>query len=97
MFDEQNCRDNTAGEHCEVCDDSFYGDPDVDGCKPCPCPRADKRFSSTCVVRPDEDTVCKCKPGEKMITTWRKKKCHKNIMIFHEFMIVCKVNNIMMG
>ncbi|XP_015607311.1 laminin subunit alpha-1 [Cephus cinctus] len=58
-----DCRHNTAGNHCDVCADSFYGHPDFGGCKPCPCPHADKRFSSTCIVRSYNDVVCHCKPG----------------------------------
>ncbi|KAG7199623.1 hypothetical protein KM043_014226 [Ampulex compressa] len=58
-----NCRGNTVGARCEVCADSFYGHPDFGGCKPCPCPQVDKRFSSTCVVRIDSDPICHCKPG----------------------------------
>lgn len=58
-----NCRENTKGEHCELCADSFYGDPEFGGCQSCPCPHADKRFSSTCEIRSDTDVVCHCKPG----------------------------------
>ncbi|XP_043271259.1 laminin subunit alpha-1 [Venturia canescens] len=58
-----NCRENTAGPYCEMCADSFHGHPDFGGCKPCPCPHADKRFSSTCLVRAEHEPVCHCKPG----------------------------------
>ncbi|XP_039307072.1 laminin subunit alpha-1 isoform X3 [Solenopsis invicta] len=58
-----NCKENTIGTHCNVCADSFYGHPEFGGCKPCPCPQADKRFSSTCVVRTDNEPICHCKPG----------------------------------
>ncbi|XP_036145001.1 laminin subunit alpha-1 isoform X3 [Monomorium pharaonis] len=58
-----NCRENTVGAHCNVCADSFYGHPELGGCKPCPCPQVDKRFSSTCVVRADNEPICHCKPG----------------------------------
>ncbi|CAL7932952.1 unnamed protein product [Xylocopa violacea] len=57
-----NCRGNTAGSRCDVCADSFYGHPEF-GCKPCPCPQADKRFSSTCVVLANTEPICVCKPG----------------------------------
>ncbi|XP_076751939.1 wing blister [Xylocopa sonorina] len=57
-----NCRGNTAGPRCDVCADSFYGHPDY-GCKPCPCPQADKRFSSTCVILANAEPICVCKPG----------------------------------
>ncbi|XP_024867463.1 laminin subunit alpha-1 isoform X2 [Temnothorax curvispinosus] len=58
-----NCKENTVGAHCNVCADSFYGHPEFGGCKPCPCPQVDKRFSSTCVVRTDNEPICHCKPG----------------------------------
>ncbi|XP_078049383.1 wing blister isoform X2 [Augochlora pura] len=58
-----NCRGNTAGPRCDVCADSFYGNPDFGGCKPCPCPQTDKRFSSTCMVRAEAEPICVCKPG----------------------------------
>ncbi|XP_035736479.1 laminin subunit alpha-1-like [Vespa mandarinia] len=59
----QNCRGNTIGPRCEICADSFYGHPEIGGCKPCPCPQIDKRFSSSCVVRADSEPICHCKPG----------------------------------
>ncbi|XP_053979211.1 laminin subunit alpha-1-like isoform X1 [Hylaeus volcanicus] len=58
-----NCRGNSAGPQCDACADSFYGDPEFGGCKPCPCPRTDKRFSNTCMVRADAEPICVCKPG----------------------------------
>ncbi|XP_076245323.1 wing blister [Calliopsis andreniformis] len=58
-----NCGGNTAGPRCEVCAESFYGHPEFGGCKPCPCPQADKRFSNTCMVRTDTEPICVCKPG----------------------------------
>ncbi|XP_034944517.1 laminin subunit alpha-1-like isoform X2 [Chelonus insularis] len=67
-----NCRENTAGAHCDVCEESFYGHPDYNGCKPCPCPHADKRFASGCDVRANEEPVCHCKPG---YTGSRCEKC----------------------
>nr|XP_012147088.1 PREDICTED: laminin subunit alpha-2 isoform X4 [Megachile rotundata]XP_012147089.1 PREDICTED: laminin subunit alpha-2 isoform X4 [Megachile rotundata] len=57
-----NCRGNTAGPRCDVCADSFYGHPDF-GCKPCPCPQTDKRFSNTCMVLANTEAICVCKPG----------------------------------
>ncbi|CAK9806681.1 Laminin subunit alpha-1 [Anthophora quadrimaculata] len=57
-----NCRGNTTGPRCDICADSFYGHPDF-GCKPCPCPQVDKRFSNTCMVLADAEPICICKPG----------------------------------
>ncbi|XP_043794597.1 laminin subunit alpha-2 isoform X1 [Apis laboriosa] len=57
-----NCRGNTAGPRCDICADSFYGHADF-GCKPCPCPQADKRFSSTCTILANTEPICVCKPG----------------------------------
>lgn len=58
----QNCRGNTAGPRCDICADSFYGHADF-GCKPCPCPQVDKRFSSTCTILANTEPICICKPG----------------------------------
>ncbi|KMQ97151.1 laminin subunit alpha-1 [Lasius niger] len=58
-----NCQENTVGAYCNVCADSFYGHPEFGGCKPCPCPQVDKRFSSTCVIRANNEPICHCKPG----------------------------------
>ncbi|XP_014204068.2 laminin subunit alpha-1 [Copidosoma floridanum] len=57
------CGENTSGPNCEICAESFYGDPNFGGCKECPCPQTDKKFSNTCVLRPDNEVVCVCKPG----------------------------------
>ncbi|XP_032674953.1 laminin subunit alpha-1 isoform X4 [Odontomachus brunneus] len=58
-----NCREYTIGAYCEICADSFYGHPEFGGCRPCPCPQVDKRFSSTCVVSAAIEPICHCKPG----------------------------------
>lgn len=61
----QNCTENTSGPDCNVCAESFFGDPDYGGCRSCPCPQKDKKFSNTCVVRSDNEVICVCKPGNK--------------------------------
>ena len=34
-----DCQDNTEGDHCESCQNGFYGDPtDGQSCQICPCP-----------------------------------------------------------
>lgn len=66
LFSLQNCRENTIGAYCNVCADSFYGHPEFGGCKPCPCPQADKRFSSTCVIRAANEPICHCKAGKRL-------------------------------
>ncbi|XP_014221917.2 laminin subunit alpha-1 [Trichogramma pretiosum] len=58
-----NCRDNTAGRNCEICAESYFGDPNYGGCHACPCPQRDKKFSNTCILRADNQVVCVCKPG----------------------------------
>ncbi|XP_041500327.1 laminin subunit alpha-1-like [Microtus oregoni] len=62
-----NCRDHTAGDHCEMCAPGFYGK--VIGlpgdCTPCTCPhRPPFSFSPTCVLEGDGGFRCDaCTPG----------------------------------
>ncbi|XP_051880562.1 laminin subunit alpha-2 [Pristis pectinata] len=50
----QNCRDNTAGEHCEVCAPGYYGivRGSPNDCRPCACPLqiSSNNFSPTCIM-----------------------------------------------
>ncbi|RLU21684.1 hypothetical protein DMN91_006060 [Ooceraea biroi] len=67
-----NCGENTIGRFCNVCADSFFGHPEFGGCKPCPCPQVDKRFSSTCVIRAANEPICHCKPGGYIPPPWQE-------------------------
>ncbi|XP_051174494.1 laminin subunit alpha-1 isoform X1 [Leptopilina boulardi] len=58
-----NCRENTAGPNCNICAESYHGDPNFGGCKACPCPQYDKKFSTGCKVLDNNDVVCRCKNG----------------------------------
>ncbi|XP_070602395.1 laminin subunit gamma-1 [Erythrolamprus reginae] len=52
-----DCRDNTAGPHCEKCIDGYYGDATTgtsSDCQPCPCPGG----SSCAVVPKTKEVVC---------------------------------------
>ncbi|XP_041043524.1 laminin subunit alpha-2 isoform X2 [Carcharodon carcharias] len=50
----QNCRDNTAGGHCEVCAPAYYGivRGSPNDCRPCACPLqiSSNNFSPTCIM-----------------------------------------------
>uniref|UniRef100_A0A8C6GKJ4 Laminin subunit gamma-1 n=1 Tax=Mus spicilegus TaxID=10103 RepID=A0A8C6GKJ4_MUSSI len=52
-----DCRDNTAGPHCEKCRDGYYGDSTLgtsSDCQPCPCPGG----SSCAIVPKTKEVVC---------------------------------------
>ncbi|XP_072107642.1 laminin subunit alpha-2 isoform X2 [Mobula birostris] len=64
----QNCRDNTAGDHCEVCATGYYGI--VRGfpndCYPCACPLqiSSNNFSPTCIMEGHNAYRCNaCQEG----------------------------------
>ncbi|XP_036620494.1 laminin subunit alpha-1 [Trichosurus vulpecula] len=61
-----NCRDNTAGDHCNVCAPGYYGKVlgFADDCSLCACPRTNASYSPTCVLEGDSDFRCNaCSPG----------------------------------
>ncbi|XP_004635889.1 laminin subunit alpha-1 [Octodon degus] len=56
-----NCRDNTAGDHCELCAPGYYGmvTGKAHDCAPCACPRHHPAsFSPTCVAEVDGGFRC---------------------------------------
>ncbi|XP_074846691.1 laminin subunit alpha-2 isoform X2 [Carettochelys insculpta] len=64
----QNCRHNTAGDHCERCAVGFYGNVQgsPEDCHPCACPLTipSNNFSPSCVVEGRSDYRCTaCPPG----------------------------------
>ncbi|XP_046676227.1 laminin subunit alpha-1 isoform X3 [Homalodisca vitripennis] len=58
-----DCSDNTGGHHCGDCAEGFYGNPDLGGCKPCPCPSVEQNFAFRCDIRAGQEPFCACKEG----------------------------------
>ncbi|XP_047293459.1 laminin subunit alpha-3 isoform X5 [Homo sapiens] len=56
-----NCQHNTAGEHCERCQEGYYGNAVHGSCRACPCPHTNS-FATGCVVN-GGDVRCSCKAG----------------------------------
>ncbi|XP_078543662.1 laminin subunit alpha-1 [Lissotriton helveticus] len=57
----QECRDNTAGDHCNTCAPGYYGrvTGSISDCSLCACPyRSPNSFSPTCVLEGVEDFRC---------------------------------------
>ncbi|XP_074067004.1 laminin subunit gamma-3 isoform X1 [Macrotis lagotis] len=68
----QNCRDHTAGPHCEQCQENFYRWDQKQLCQPCDCHPAGS-LSLQC----DNSGTCECKPS---VTGW---KCDRCLTGFH--------------
>ncbi|XP_068609646.1 laminin subunit alpha-4 [Brachionichthys hirsutus] len=63
----ENCRDHSAGDFCEMCDDGFMPATSLDGrhiCRPCACPLAvpSNNFAVYC-DRGGAALRCKCQKG----------------------------------
>ncbi|XP_078204024.1 laminin subunit alpha-3 isoform X5 [Callithrix jacchus] len=56
-----NCQHNTAGEHCERCQEGYYGNAIHGSCRACPCPHTNS-FATGCVVN-GGNVQCSCKAG----------------------------------
>ncbi|XP_043922451.1 laminin subunit alpha-1 [Protopterus annectens] len=57
----QGCRDNTAGDYCDVCTPGYYGriTGSISDCSLCACPRPGSgSFSPTCVLEGDSGFQC---------------------------------------
>ncbi|XP_074149992.1 laminin subunit gamma-3 [Sminthopsis crassicaudata] len=68
----RNCRDHTAGPHCEHCQENFYRWDQQQPCQPCDCHPAGS-LSLQC----DNSGTCECKPS---VTGW---KCDRCLTGFH--------------
>ncbi|XP_051893430.1 LOW QUALITY PROTEIN: laminin subunit gamma-3-like [Pristis pectinata] len=51
-----NCRDHTAGQHCEKCEENFYRKHDAEPCQPCNC-----SLMGSLSLQCDQNGDCTCK------------------------------------
>lgn len=90
----QECADNTGGHHCGDCAEGFYGNPDLGGCRPCPCPSIEQNFALRCDVRQGHEPYCVCKPGYtgKLCDRWvlMSQTCatHNSLLILINYLII---------
>ncbi|KAK7494115.1 hypothetical protein BaRGS_00014588, partial [Batillaria attramentaria] len=63
----RNCRHNTYGDNCELCQRGYYGDAtrgSASDCQKCPCPLTESpnQFSPTCFLDQDGQVTCDACP-----------------------------------
>ena len=65
----QNCKNGTTGDHCEFCEEGYYGNATIgtpSDCLICACPLpiASNNFATGCKVNEQGDKIsCDCQPG----------------------------------
>ncbi|CAN7938715.1 unnamed protein product, partial [Ixodes hexagonus] len=72
-----NCGGNTVGDHCERCEEGFFGTPSRGPCLPCACPLPTNSFSSTCQTHGPDYICTDCQEG---YTGRRCERCSLLIM-----------------
>ncbi|XP_062929717.1 laminin subunit gamma-1-like [Mobula hypostoma] len=77
-----NCRDHTAGQHCEICEENFYRNHESERCLPCNCSvmgslslQCDQNGNCTCKATVMGRRCDQCLPGYHSLSEGGCRQC----------------------